>query len=109
MRLVAEQLDRFQAPYVMFNQRKFACTEIEFEIAGGQIDGSILLDGSKYALQEFKGVFTRMMDDQSLPEIKGEPVDSSPRRHCRSVHEILSRWCEITPVRVVNRAIPQTS
>lgn len=109
MRLVTKQLDRLEAPYIMFNQRKFAEVDIEFEMADGQIEGSIRLGGNDYSLGQVGGVFTRMMDDQSLPEVRNEPPDSALRGHCRSVHETLARWCEIAPDPIVNRAIPQGS
>lgn len=109
MRLVVEQLDRFEAPYVMFNQRQFADVDIEFEMTDGQIIGSFRLGGGEYSLSEFGGVFARLMDDQSLPETKDEPPDSPHRSRCRAVHETLARWCEIAPGLVVNRAAPQGS
>jgi glutathione synthase/RimK-type ligase-like ATP-grasp enzyme len=109
MRLVREQLDRLQAPYVLFNQRQFADVDIEFEMIDGQMEGNIRLGESGYSLGQFEGVFTRMMDDQGLPEIRNEPAGSPHRIHCRSVHETLARWYEIAPVPVVNRAVPQTS
>lgn len=109
MRLVVEQLDRFKEPYVMFNQRQFADVDIEFEMIEGEMEGSIRLGGTEYALNQFGGIFTRLMDDQSLPEIKNEPPDSPHRSRCRAVHETLARWCEIAPGLVVNRAAPQGS
>lgn len=109
MRLVLEQLDRLEAPYVVFNQRKFADTDIEFEIVAGRLEGCLRLGDGQYSLSQFRGIFTRMMDDQSLPECRQEPPDSPHRKHCRSVHETLARWCELAPCAVVNRAAPQAS
>ena len=40
----------FKSFYVMFNQRKPAHADIESKITGGQIDGSLQLDGGEYAL-----------------------------------------------------------
>ncbi len=110
MKLVVDQLDRLEASYAMFNQRKFAETDVEFEVlSGGTIQGDIRLGNSAYSLNEFGGVFTRMMDDQGLPELKNEPLESFKRRRCRSVHETLVRWCEIAPGKIVNRSTPQGS
>ena len=36
MRLVVEQLDRFEAFHVMFNQRHFADVDIKFEMSDGR-------------------------------------------------------------------------
>lgn len=109
MRLVKNQLERLKISYVMFNQRKFAETDLNFEISAGNVAGVFKSGKKQYPLQEFKGVFTRVMDDQSLPEIADLPLDSPQRQHCRRVHESLLRWCEIVPCRVVNRASPQAS
>lgn len=109
MRLVIKQLERLQSSYVLFNQRRFAEAGIDFEITGGNVEGVFKAGKDEYTLQEFKGVFTRVMDDQSLPEVAGLPADSFERRHCRALHEALLRWCEIAPCRVVNRATPQAS
>jgi glutathione synthase/RimK-type ligase-like ATP-grasp enzyme len=54
-------------------------------------------------------VYTRLMDDRLLPELRREPEGSPRRRHCRLLHETLMRWCEVAPARVVNRAGPMAS
>jgi predicted ATP-grasp superfamily ATP-dependent carboligase len=107
--LVREQLEQLNIPYVLFNQRRFQDIELAFEIQGGGITGLMLLDGAAYRLEDFQGVYTRVMDDQSLPELKDEPQGSLLRRKSRTLHETLMHWSEITPARVVNRAAPQGS
>src|SRR4029453_6639914 len=44
------------------------------------------------------------MDINHLPEIRAEEPESSLRRYCRSLHDALIAWCEISPARVVNRS-----
>jgi glutathione synthase/RimK-type ligase-like ATP-grasp enzyme len=107
--LVREQLDQIGAPYVFFNQRQFAAAELTFEIAAGRVGGRLRLNGDSYALEDFTAVFTRMMDDRSLPELEGEPAGSPARRSCRALHDGLMRWAEVAPARVVNRAGPMSS
>lgn len=110
---VREQLDELAVPYVLFNQRHFAkmdmALDMAFEIAAGQLRGCLEIAGSAYRLEDFTGVYTRLMDDQQLPELEGQPADSPLRRHCRALHETLARWCEITPASVVNRSTPMGS
>lgn len=107
--LVREQLERLAAKVVVFNQRSFAETGLEFEIAAGRVTGSLRIDGRRFALEDFDGVYTRVMDEQRLPELRSEPPSSPARRRARSLHETLSQWIEIAPARVVNRARPQGS
>ena len=107
--MVREQLDELSVPYVMFNQRKFASIDLGFEISGGRITGQMKLEDQSYPLEDFGGVYTRLMDDQLLPELKDEPAASPQRSYCRTLHETLMHWCEITPARVVNRTAPMGS
>jgi hypothetical protein len=107
--LVREQLERLAARVVVFNQRSFDACELEYEIEAGRVYGTLRLDGRRFALKEVEGVYTRVMDEQRLPELRGEPPTSPARRHARSLHQALSEWTEITPARVVNRARPQGS
>ncbi len=97
------------AEHVFFNQREFAAAELEFELVAGEITGELHIDGGAYPLEEIGGVYTRLMDDRFLPELRGEPAGSPSRAHCRKLHETLNQWLEIAPARVVNRSRPQGS
>lgn len=101
--MVREQLDKLNAPYVLFNQRQFASMEMEFEIKAGWVSGWLRSQNQTYHLEDFSGVYTRLMDDRLLPEVQNETVNSPQRRYCRALHDTLIRWYEITPGRVVNR------
>lgn len=107
--LVRDELDALGLSYAMFNQREFATMAMEFEISDNYVSGRLKLGDEIYRLEEFSGVYTRLMDDQSLPELKGEPQNSLRRRSCRSLHETLIRWCEVAPIRIVNRSSPMGS
>lgn len=108
--LVREALDELGTPYVFFNQRQFSIMDIEFEIAaGGNVTGTLRSNGDYHRLEDFSGVYVRLMDDRALPEVKSEPADSPTRLSCRAIHDTLMRWCEIAPIRVVNRTAPMGS
>jgi hypothetical protein len=107
--LVCEQLEKLNADYVWFNQRHFADMAIEFELSGSQLTGQLRVGNQSYRLEEFSGVYTRLMDNRSLPELKDEPENSQKRQCCRNLHDALTHWCEITPARVVNRMGPMGS
>lgn len=103
LEFVKQRLDDMGEAYVIFNQRCFNDMKIEFRINRGQVDGTFQQDGMEYDLNSFQGVYLRLMDDQILPELKGEASNSPKRLYCRSLHDALVRWCEIAPGRVVNR------
>jgi hypothetical protein len=107
--LVREQLERLRARVVVFNQRSFELSDLDFEIAAGNVSGTLRLDGRRVDLEDVEAVYTRVMDEQRLPELQGEPATSPARRRARALHQALSEWTEITPARVVNRARPQGS
>jgi hypothetical protein len=104
LKRVREQAERHRVPYIMLNQRDWEDIAIEFEISGAALSGSLQFKNKALRLEDFCGVYTRLADDRSLPELDGEPEDSLRRRRCRTLHETLTSWCEITPARVVNRS-----
>jgi hypothetical protein len=107
--MVREQLERLNADYVLFNQRHFADMAIAFELSEGKLIGQLQVGDRYYRLEDFTGVYTRLMDDSCLLELQNEPENSQKRQHCRVLHDTLIRWCEIAPARVVNRIIPMGS
>lgn len=102
--MVRDELDAIGEPLVMFNQREVARTDIWFDVGLGGVVGELQLGDRRYPLQDFAGVYNRMMDDQLLPELRGEPPASQAREHARTLHETLAAWLEIANTRVVNRA-----
>ena len=107
--MVRAQLDSLSVPYVLFNQRRFAAMALEFELSAGQVTGWLQVEDRSYRLEEFGGVYTRLMDDQRLPELCDAPADAPQRRACRALHDTLIHWCELTPARVVNRTAAMAS
>ena len=109
MELVQTRLQDRGTPHLMLSQRRFAEAAFGFELRDGVISGALSIDGRHYPLDEFTAVYTRLMDDQQLPEVAGEPAGSARRARARAWHEALSRWCEMVPARVVNRASAMAS
>ncbi len=107
--MVNKELDKLSVPHIMFNQRDFANTELSFEISNGIVRGMIQLKDREYRLEDIRGVYLRLMDDQRLPELHEELPDSNKRRYCRALHDALIRWCEVTPARVINRMAAMSS
>ena len=107
--MVATELEALNVTYKFVNQRRALESWMSWEVAGGRITGRLALENEEHRLEDVVGVYTRLMDDRILPELESEPPNSPARHHCRSFHEALSRWYEVCPARVVNRAAPQGS
>jgi glutathione synthase/RimK-type ligase-like ATP-grasp enzyme len=102
-KMVAQALERLSVPFVVFNQRRFADARVTFELVDGRAAGRIAVDGRSYRLEAISAVYTRMMDDRLLPEVRDHPADSPLRRRARALHDALYRFIDLTPGRVVNR------
>lgn len=107
--LVREELDALGVAYVQFNQRAFAEAALDARLDNGRISGTLRLNGRTHPLERFTAVYSRLMDDQMLPEVADEPPGGPGREYARALHEALTRWCEIMPGRVVNRMAPMGS
>lgn len=104
LRMVRDALDQLRLPYVFFNQRRFAETDFVYKISDGHLAGTLTIDHQVFNLARFSGVYTRLMDDRALPELKNLAPDATLRTKCRRLHDAIFQWIEITPARVVNRA-----
>jgi glutathione synthase/RimK-type ligase-like ATP-grasp enzyme len=101
--LVAGALRDLREPFFVLNQRRCGDTHLDFTVAGGRVTGLLECGTETYRLEEFGGVYVRLMDDRALPEVRDEDEASPLRAHCRAVHETLSLWLELTGARVLNR------
>ena len=107
--LVAEAARELGLPCLVLNQRRFDGAALAFEIRGGEVDGWLSIEGVNYPLAEISGVYVRLVEDATLPELAGEPLDSPRNRHCRRLHAALLAWLEVAPCRVVNRTSTMAS
>ena len=109
LRMVTNRLEEMGEEFVFFNQRDFAGCDIWFEIEDGEVRGELRIHDLTFRLDEFTGVYPRLMDDSLLPELADEPIDSPLRVNCRSFHDTLVRWMEVAPALVINRCAPMAS
>jgi hypothetical protein len=107
--MVHEELKKLDVPVVMFNQRHFSSMHMQFELSGSAVTGTLNIENNVYRLEDFKGIFTRLMDYRFLPELETEPEGSWARRYCQSLHDTLVQWIEVAQCRVVNRSAPMGS
>jgi glutathione synthase/RimK-type ligase-like ATP-grasp enzyme len=109
MVLVKEALESNGTRHVVLNQRKYSSMKMSLEIRRGKPSGKLQLNGDSYSIDEFTGVFTRLMDFHHLPELQDAPANSPELNFCRNLFDTLTRWAEIAPARVVNRIAPMGS
>ena len=102
--LVREALDEVGAEVVLLDQRRFDDTELAFGVSDGAVGGWLRIGDRSFRLEDFAGVYTRIVDEQLSPELRDEPAGSSRRRRGRALTETFARWCEVSPARVVNRS-----
>ncbi|QGQ19433.1 glutathione synthase [Cellulomonas sp. JZ18] len=101
--LVVDELDRVGAAYTTFHQRHVAGASVDLRVEEGRVRGRLELGGVSHPLESFTAAYLRLMDDRMLPELADEPEGSPARTHARAVHEVLVRWSDVAPCRVVNR------
>jgi glutathione synthase/RimK-type ligase-like ATP-grasp enzyme len=107
--LVREALESEGKPFVLLNQRKFSTMRMTMELAAGKTSGKLQLNGDSYSLDDFTGIFSRMMDYRHLPELRDVDQESREWALCRNLCDTVTRWAELSPARVVNRIAPMSS
>jgi glutathione synthase/RimK-type ligase-like ATP-grasp enzyme len=100
--MVVSALRERKAHVVVLNQREFADVSLDVSVTDRAI-GWLLIGNASYRVEEFEGVYIRLMDDRFLPELAHEPTDSALRAHCRALHDSLAQWFEVSDARVLNR------
>jgi len=107
--MVSRALADMGAEHVIFNQRRFAESSFSFTLANGRLSGYLRISGRDYDLDAISGVYSRLTDENVLPELRSLPPEAPQRQQCHNLHDALSQWLEITPARVVNRTRPMCS
>lgn len=107
--MAAAALDRLGAPYRWFDQRACTETELAFAVAAGEVTGVLQSGGELLALEDFGGVYTRLMDHELLPELRELHPDDARVLHAERLHGAANAWLEVAPARVVNRSRDQLS
>ena len=72
---VVDRLEAIGAPHLVFDQQRWETARLELELDRGAVRGQLALDGQAHPLEGFTGIYTRLMDDQSLPGIDTDPAD----------------------------------
>jgi glutathione synthase/RimK-type ligase-like ATP-grasp enzyme len=106
LRYVIEAAEMARLPYLVFNQRESHYTDLTLSVASGRISGCLKLRETCYPLENFSGVYFRLMDWQSLPENQSTRFyapEPALREKSRLLVEAFIEWTEMTEGRVLNR------
>lgn len=101
--MVAGALSDQGAEFMVVNQRRVTENRLALRFDDGELSGVLECADVAVPLEAVTGAYLRLMDDQRLPEVTGEPAASPLRQRARAFHELLVHWAEISPATVVNR------
>ena len=107
--MVHEQLVQMGESVIMFNQRHFADSDMVLEIQEGMVEGELRNEGKSIPLTEITSIYLRPMDDTQLPEILSLAPTDPERIRCRALNDLMLRWLDIAPGRIINRPEPMGS
>lgn len=100
---VARGLRDENVSYVLFNQRSALNTEMSLHLRSGFVEGSLSIEGRRFDLNAFTGVYARLTDFSVLPEVERLRADDQERVRVHRLYESLYLWLDHTAGRVVNR------
>ena len=98
--------------HLVFNQRHAQFYDIVLDHKSGHVTGYLWIQEKEWPLDNFSGIYNRLMEITSLPENRQRGrVLPDVARVAKSafLHEVLSDWMELAECRVVNRAISTSS
>jgi predicted ATP-grasp superfamily ATP-dependent carboligase len=101
--LIRERLENMGSKPVIFNQRQFEQMDMGLNIENGELLGELNLGNYRYDIQDIESVYIRLMDDSFIPEVENEPIQSAKRIKSRYLNQTFTLFCEIAPIRVVNK------
>jgi RimK-like ATP-grasp domain len=98
--MIADALDDLNTAYVVLNQQQFADMDINCTLHNNELTGELTIGDAIYPLQNFTGVYNRMMSWQALPN--AQQLSPAQQKHCEGFHDLLFNWIEVATCRVMN-------
>jgi glutathione synthase/RimK-type ligase-like ATP-grasp enzyme len=105
VRLVIEAAQEAKIPFVLFDQHKAHSYEMCLRCVDNRISGMLQIGGIDYLLDDFDGVYCRVMDYQFLPEhlpSKKVFVGNEAAEKSKWIHERLLQWLDVAKCRLMN-------
>lgn len=106
VRLIIAAAEAARIPYLMLNQREMHLCELALKFKESRFSGLLKVQDVEYSLEEFSGIYLRMMDYNYLPEIKDNIFNSlGEQQKYKSIliHHELMQWMAITECRIFNK------
>lgn len=112
VKLIIEEASKQDIKSVIFNQRNAHTYDLKLEYIKNKFTGLLQVDGNEYNLEDFTGVYVRMMDYNLLPEIKNKIfnyVGNAQAVKSISIQQQLMLWLDGTEIFVANRPMDMLS
>ena len=107
--MVAERLSAAGTGYMMLDQRRWSTIRLQATVRDGTLLGTMDTTEGTLRLETVTAVYSRLMDDQRLPDVAGEDPGSPTRIRASRFHRILTEWIDTGPSMVLNRSRSQAS
>ena len=101
--LVHRALLDLGADCLFLNQRDFMSWDLELAVDDHGLAGHLVYEQRIIPLNRVTGIYARPMDFHDLPELRRESESSPHRQRCALLHDLILRWMELAPGRVLNR------
>jgi glutathione synthase/RimK-type ligase-like ATP-grasp enzyme len=100
--------------FEVLSQRDFDRAGIEVRFSSRGVEGTLDACGRRHRLEDFTGVYVRLMDPAHLPESNGiagsqKVRESIEQARSRVFHGLFCEWLEAAPARVLNRLTAMAS
>jgi glutathione synthase/RimK-type ligase-like ATP-grasp enzyme len=105
--LVAQAAENRGVPVLTVNQRHVESVGLALRVEDGTLRGWLESDGTGCPLEDVTGVYARLTDARTLPEValrSDEDGARTARTRASRLLDVLDLWMELTRARVVNRS-----
>ncbi|MEZ4709913.1 MAG: hypothetical protein R3A44_22090 [Caldilineaceae bacterium] len=112
VRLVIEAAARLGAQHAVFNQREAHFYDLYLAVDRAGAGGRLYMRHAAWRLEEFSGVYARLMDFRDLPEHQPHTpgaLNQEERHKSALIHSALDEWLEMAPGPVLNRSSAMAS
>jgi len=110
--LAIEAAEELGIEHVIFNQRHSHFYDMMLDLRDGRPTGALWACEREWPLEQFTGIYTRMIDSSDVPENRSRGhihPDHSLISKSAFLHHMVNDWIEIAESRVVNRATAMSS
>jgi hypothetical protein len=110
--LAIEAAETLALDHVVFHQRHVHFNDVTLDVRGGRATGLLRMWGHEFRLEQFSGVYARLMDQADLPENQvrfGVAPEPAVLERSRFLHDALNDWLEVASCPVVNRTSAMAS